>query len=85
MWSTMPWFDPDASRWKIFYCNETDRSTRTATASNQGRDSINAPQNWTWTGLAQAPSPATYSISNPWKAADGKWQVFLDWCDDLQQ
>lgn len=79
MWSTMPWFDAEADRWKIFYCNETDHSTRTATAANRGKSSINAPQSWTWTDKLHAPSPATYSISNPWQATDSKWQVFLDW------
>eukprot|EP01043_Picozoa_sp_COSAG02_P058854 COSAG02_NODE_7395_length_3036_cov_1.262853_5_plen_450_part_00 len=79
MWSPMPWFDDASSRWKIFYCNETDRSTRTATAANAGRGSINEPQNWTWTDKDHAPSPDTYSISNPWEAADGSWNVFLDW------
>jgi hypothetical protein len=79
MWSTMPWYDEAASRWKIFYCNETDRTTRTATASESGRDSINAAQNWTWTDKEHAPSPDTYSISNPWQTADGRYQVFLDW------
>jgi hypothetical protein len=79
MWSTFPWFDAQADRWKVFYCNETDRTTRTATGSVAGRGSIAAPQNWTWTDKAHAPSAPTYSISNPFKANDGSWNVFLDW------
>jgi hypothetical protein len=79
MWSTMPWYDTAAARWKIFYCNETDRTTRTAVAANSGRDSIERSQSWSWS--EEQPSMPTYSISNPFRVqvrGRGQWQVFLD-------
>ena len=75
MWSTMPWFDTAARRWKIFYCNETDGTTRTAVASNEGYDSLSRPNRWSWS--EEQPSQKTYSISNPFEVG-GKSYVFLD-------
>ena len=72
----MPWFDTAARRWKIFYCNETDGTTRTAVASNEGMDSLSHPNSWTWSD--EQPSQKTYSISNPFEVG-GKSYVFLDY------
>ena len=72
----MPWFDTAARRWKIFYCNETDGTTRTAVASNEGYDSLSRPNRWSWS--EEQPSQKTYSISNPFEVG-GKSYVFLDY------
>jgi hypothetical protein len=79
LWSTMPFFDEGADRWKLFYCNESVGDTRTAVAALSGRDSISKPQNWTFSADVH-PSRKTYSISNPFKpdAANGNYTVFLD-------
>lgn len=84
LWSTMPFFDEQADRWKMFYCNESVGDTRTAVAANTGRGSINSAQQWSFavddSGRAAHPSVRTYSISNPYRAGGpaGNYTVFLD-------
>lgn len=35
-----PYYDATPGRWKIFYCNESDATTRTAVATNTGMSSM---------------------------------------------